>query len=165
MKLPDKAIQILRDQKLEGSFTRQEVYDILKQMYLNPHKHDTNRKIILEASGIAAYQESSGAVKILLTDDAPQFKGVTERLALCWIHEGRHYKKLTPYLYLHQEAVDNFLKGTEAKDTFMTIVETAKKHSVNVYTYLHDRITKKYEMPSLASLIRVQNQTLATTSP
>ena len=45
-------------------------------------------------------------------------------------------------------------KGTEAKDSFMTIVETAKKHGVNVYHYLYDRITKKYEMPSLATLIK-----------
>ena len=46
-------------------------------------------------------------------------------------------------------------KGTEAKDTFMTIVETAKKHGVNVYHYLYDRITQKYEMPSLANLIKL----------
>ena len=246
MKLPDKAIQDLRARKLEGNLTRQEVDDILAQMYPNSEKHEKNRKTILEACGIAAYQESPGAVKILLTDDAPQFKGITELLALCWIHEGRHYKKLTPYLYLHQQEVDNFLdkfweyykkllawktspdanqakaleeefdvlfltktgydaldkriamtkakkeylllvlrypeiplhnntaeiaarcqarkrdssfhtmsqKGTEAKDTFMTIVETAKKHGVNVYTYLYDRITKKYTMPSLATLIK-----------
>jgi uncharacterized NAD-dependent epimerase/dehydratase family protein len=45
-------------------------------------------------------------------------------------------------------------KGVEAKDTFMTIVETAKKHGVNVYAYFHNHITKKYEMPSLATLIK-----------
>jgi len=44
-------------------------------------------------------------------------------------------------------------KGTEAKDTFMTIVETAKKLAVNTYHYFYDRISNKYEMPSLASLI------------
>ena len=44
-------------------------------------------------------------------------------------------------------------KGTEAKDTFMTIVETAKKLAVNTYHYFYDRISKKYEMPSLASLM------------
>ena len=45
-------------------------------------------------------------------------------------------------------------KGTEAKDTFMTIVETAKKLGVNVYQYLYDRITQEYPMPSLANLIK-----------
>src|SRR6476659_10639698 len=45
-------------------------------------------------------------------------------------------------------------KGTEAKDTLMTIVETAKKSAVNSYQYLRDRISKKLQMPSLASLIQ-----------
>jgi hypothetical protein len=63
----------------------------------------------VNAKHLAAYQESPNTVKILLVDDAPQFKGITELLALCWIHEGRHYKKLTSYLYLHQQEVDNFL--------------------------------------------------------
>jgi hypothetical protein len=254
MNLPDKAVQILREQNLEGNLTRWEVAGILAEMYPDPQKHDKNRKTILEASGIAAYQESPEAVDILLVDDAPQFKGITALLALCWIHEGRHYKKLTPYLYLHQQEVDNFLdkfweyykkllaykaspdakqakalsdefdvlfatqtgydaldkriamtkakkdylllvlkhpkiplhnntaeiaarsqarkrdisfhtmsqKGTQAKDTFMTIVETAKKHGVNVYNYLYDRITKKYTMPSLATLIKQSSIPVAT---
>ena len=49
-------------------------------------------------------------------------------------------------------------KGTEAKDTLMTIVETAKKHGVNIYRYFYDRITKKYEVPSLAALIKQGSQ-------
>ena len=33
--------------------------------------------------------------------------------------------------------------GTEAKDTFMTLSQTAKKLAVNFYQYVKDRITKK----------------------
>ena len=44
-------------------------------------------------------------------------------------------------------------KGTEAKDTFMTITQTAKKLAVNTYHYILDRVSKKFEMPPLASLI------------
>lgn len=33
-------------------------------------------------------------VRLLVCDDAPQFTLVTEELALCWVHEGRLYKKL-----------------------------------------------------------------------
>ena len=53
---------------------------------------------ILEAAAVATYhaQMEFPVVKLLLCDDAPQFNWVTEQLALCWIHEGRHYKKLTP---------------------------------------------------------------------
>jgi cell division protein FtsB len=44
-------------------------------------------------------------------------------------------------------------KGTESKDTFMTITQTAKKLAVNSYHYIFDRVSKKFAMPSLASLI------------
>merc|ERR1711978_328270 len=40
---------------------------------------------------------------------APQFKLLTDELALCWVHEGRHYKKLSPYIAYHQKILDNFL--------------------------------------------------------
>jgi hypothetical protein len=45
-------------------------------------------------------------------------------------------------------------KGTKANDTFMTIVQTAKKLGVSAYDYISDRVSKKFEMPSLAQLIR-----------
>ena len=45
-------------------------------------------------------------------------------------------------------------KGTKANDTFMTIVQTAKKLGVSAYDYISDRVGKKFEMPSLAKLIR-----------
>jgi hypothetical protein len=55
---------------------------------------------VREALALAAYlaDPSWPVVRALVCDDAPQFRAVTEELALCWIHEGRHYKKLTPYL-------------------------------------------------------------------
>ena len=45
-------------------------------------------------------------------------------------------------------------KGTKANDTFMTITQTADKLGVSVYAYIHDRVSNKFEMPSLAQLIR-----------
>lgn len=48
-------------------------------------------------------------VHTLVCDDAPQFKLLTDNLALCWVHEGRHYKKLTPFVACHQEILDDFL--------------------------------------------------------
>jgi hypothetical protein len=247
-KLPETALQLLQEQKLDGDLNRKQVDEMLAQMYPNATKHTTNRKIILEASAISAYQATPNAIKILLTDDAPQFKELTELLGLCWVHEGRHYKKLTPYVILNRDKVVKFVekfweyyrklraykalaelerakikdelskefdtlfstvtgytvlderirltkakrenlllvldhpevplhnnaaelaariqarrrdtsfhtmseKGTKAKDTFMTLIATAKKRSVNVYDYLCDRITKQYKMPSIASLI------------
>ncbi|MDR7665775.1 hypothetical protein RG963_08325 [Methanosarcina sp. Z-7115] len=43
---------------------------------------------------------------------------------------------------------------TRANDTFMTIVQTAKKLSVSAYDYIFDRVSNTFEMPSLAKLIR-----------
>jgi Transposase IS66 family len=45
-------------------------------------------------------------------------------------------------------------KGTKANDTFMTITQTANKLGVSAYAYIHDRVSNKSEMPSLAQLIR-----------
>lgn len=47
-------------------------------------------------------------------------------------------------------------KGTSAKDSLATLAGTAKKLSVNLFHYLYDRITKKYEMISLANLITIR---------
>jgi len=69
------------------------------------------RTRVMEACAIAAYreQEEKPVIKILMCDDAPQFKLLTEELTLCWIHDGRHYKKLNPVVPLHKTLRDEFL--------------------------------------------------------
>lgn len=245
MKIPEKAITWLKDQKKEESLTESQFDGLLEEFYPSSQKNQQAQKNIKDAAAIAAYREHAHSLNILLTDDAPQFKAITKWLALCWIHEGRPYKKLSPILDLYKKYTDTFLKdfwdyyrsllaykesptpkkakklskefdvlfsrktgyqelddraaltkaqkenlllvlqfpdlplhnnaselaareqarrrdisfhtmslkGTVAKDAFMTIVATAKKHNVNVYDYFLDRITKTYEMTSLADLI------------
>ena len=48
-------------------------------------------------------------------------------------------------------------EGTKANDTFMTIVQTAKKLGVSAYDYIFDRVSNTFEMESLAQLIREKN--------
>jgi hypothetical protein len=62
---------------------------------------------VREALAVAAYLADPDwpVVRTLVCDDAPQFRAITEELALCWIHEGRHFKQLTPYLPQHQEVL------------------------------------------------------------
>ncbi|MDQ2997133.1 MAG: transposase [Chloroflexota bacterium] len=76
-----------------------------------PHLGDQQRKWIVDALAVAAYhaQTEWPIVRLLVCDDAPQFTWVTADLALCWIHEGRHYKKLTPWVAGHRAALDDFL--------------------------------------------------------
>ena len=77
-----------------------------------PHLGPQQCKWILDATAVAAYhaQVEFPVVRLLVCDDAPQFNWVTEELALCWVHEGRHYKKLTPYVLDHRRLVDAFLE-------------------------------------------------------
>ncbi|VAW47230.1 hypothetical protein MNBD_GAMMA03-1831 [hydrothermal vent metagenome] len=46
------------------------------------------------------------------------------------------------------------MKGTKIKDSIMTISQTAKKLGVRTYEYLYDRVSGRYNMPSLAQLIK-----------
>jgi hypothetical protein len=70
------------------------------------------RKWILDATAVAAYHTDLEfpVVRLLVCDDAPQFTLVTEELALCWVHEGRHYKKLVPYVPHHCALVEAFVQ-------------------------------------------------------
>jgi hypothetical protein len=70
------------------------------------------RKWILDATAVAAYhaEVEFPVVRLLVCDDAPQFTLVTEELALCWVHEGRHYKKLLPSIPYHQARLEAFVQ-------------------------------------------------------
>ena len=68
------------------------------------------RKKLYEAASMAAYhaQTAMPVVRTLLGDDAGQFDALTETRGLCWIHDGRHYAKLTPFLPTFQTELDAF---------------------------------------------------------
>ena len=212
-------------------------------------------RMVRDALAVSFYRTQAllPVVSLLIVDDAAQFNLLTEELALCWIHEWRHYKKLEPrldwprkqlrefgdafwtlyrrllayrqhptpadaaaltaafdalfgtptgYAPLDHRAALTFAKkehlllvlqhpeiplhnnpaelgarqrvrkrdvslaartpeGVAAWDTFQTLVETAKKLGVNITTYLRDRITGRYALPSLAALIAHQSVSAA----
>jgi len=45
----------------------------------------------------------------IISDDAGQYIGVSSNHALCWIHEIRHYKKMSPFLTYHKSVLNAFL--------------------------------------------------------
>jgi hypothetical protein len=75
-----------------------------------PTFKDPRRKHVKDALAIAAYrmQTTYPVIKLLVCDDAPQFNGLTAQLALCWIHEYRHYKKLVPRFLSHRHILERF---------------------------------------------------------
>jgi len=249
MKLPEKSLELVKAQDPALILNQQEVERLLLNLYPDQDRYQTYRRVILEASAISGYRNHPQAIQLLLCDDAPQFKQITEELALCWIHEGRHYKKLIPIVNEHRQELDMFLGkfwdyyrellrfkesptqdfaavldvnfdqlfnmpvqyadlaermsktvakkrellvvlhhpevplhnnpaehgaraqarkrdisfhtktdlGTLAKDTMMTVVQTAKKMKINLHKYLHDRISGAMKMQSLAELILSRN--------
>jgi phage terminase small subunit len=63
-----------------------------------------------QAAAIAYYRQQTAVpvIQTLVCDDAAQFKWLTEYLALCWIHEGRHYARLTPVVPQHAALLKAF---------------------------------------------------------
>lgn len=108
--------QKLRNKLLTGVeqnkvFNEKEMEEILGRIFPDPAEGKINRTRIMEAAAISSYHNEIGmpVVKVLISDDAPQFKLITDEQMLCWVHDGRHYKKLNPLVPLHQEMLDSFL--------------------------------------------------------
>jgi len=109
--IPQKSIQEIMslplEQDLEETFILEWLVDHL------PSLNHNQQQAVLSALAIAAYhvQTDFPVVDLLICDDAPQFKLITAELALCWVHEGRYYKKLEPTIPYHQKLRDKFLRS------------------------------------------------------
>jgi len=103
-----KKLMVVVEKTLEKNKTYDEknINDLLDVIKPGPQQ----RARILDACAIAAYQQQTDypVISCLLSDDAPQFKLLTERQALCWIHDGRHYKKLKPMVPQFVEKLESF---------------------------------------------------------
>ncbi len=67
---------------------------------------------VWDALAIAAYhtQTSVAIVRQLLSDDAAVYHLLSDVHALCWVHDGRHYAKLSPRVPEHQRLLAAFRK-------------------------------------------------------
>ena len=85
---------------------------LLDKLFPNPKQGKNLRLRISEAAAIAHYHQSDDPemVNILVADDAPQFKLLTTFLMLCWIHMGRHIKKLNPIVPKFKDELEEFQK-------------------------------------------------------
>lgn len=77
-----------------------------------PHLGREARAHLEEAAAIAAYWADPRwpVVQCLVTDDAATLRELTRELALCWIHDGRHYTKLLPQFACHRRTLQRFRK-------------------------------------------------------
>jgi len=157
-KVSKKVIDQLRDLTEDKEISEAEMQLLLEKVFKKGKGKNTKARI-MEAAAIAAYHRQTDVpiVNILLADDAPQFKKLVEALALCWIHEGRHYNRLDPIVPCNVDALKDFktrfwdLYGDLLKYKQNPNPETAAKLSIEfdklfstqtIYDALNDRIEK-----------------------
>jgi len=104
-KVTDQLLNLTEDKEISEA----EMKALLEKVFKKGKGKNTKTRI-MEAAAIAAYhrQTSVPVVDLLLADDAPQFKKLTAELALCWIHEGRHYNRLDPIVPWNVDALKDF---------------------------------------------------------
>jgi hypothetical protein len=110
LKIPKKLFQSLHEVGPEENLTEEEMQQLLEEVFPDPSKDKLHRTPIMEAAAIASYHNEMGrpVVKLLVCDDAPQFKLLTDEMSLCWVHDGRHYKRLSPVVPLHRDELTGF---------------------------------------------------------
>ena len=104
-KVTNQLLNLTEDKEISEA----EIQALLKKLFKKGKGKNTKTRI-MEAAAIAAYHQQTTipVVDILLADDAPQFKKITAELALCWIHEGRHYNRLDPIVPCSVDALKDF---------------------------------------------------------
>lgn len=157
-KVSKKVIAQLRELTEDKEISEAEMQLLLEKVFKKGKGKNTKARI-MEAAAIAAYHRQTDVpiVDILLADDAPQFKKIVEELALCWIHEGRHYNRLEPIVSCNVDALKDFktrfwgFYGDLVKYKQNPNPETAAKLSIEfdelfstktIYEALNDRIEK-----------------------
>jgi len=108
-KLPAPVAQVLHAFPHHQQIPEQDFLNLIETHL--PNLGPQQRTHVLDAAAIAAYhaQLEFPVIRMFICDDAPQFKLITEALSLCWVHDGRLYKKLDPCVPYHQTLLDAFL--------------------------------------------------------
>jgi hypothetical protein len=108
--LSKKLISELRERDSGKVLDEMQMQQLLGDLFQDPGKGKIRRTRILEAAAIAAYHQQTDfpIVEVLLSDDAPQYKLLIYLQALCWVHDGRNYKKLRPVVPVNREKLDDF---------------------------------------------------------
>jgi hypothetical protein len=102
------------------------------------------RTAILGAAAVAAYhaEQNVPIVDTLVCDDASVFSWLTRARMLCWVHDGRFYKKLEPVIALHREQLQNFRK--EYWDYYHQLLTYCTKPTASERTRLEKRFDELF---------------------
>lgn len=107
--LPEKRLLRLTPARGDRRYTEPELKALIQVLFADKALPPTYEKLIQEAAYIARYHQED-CLKALVCDHAPQFRFIALFLALCWVHEGRHYTKMQPIIAYHQKQLAAFRK-------------------------------------------------------
>ncbi|MCF8082795.1 MAG: transposase [Deltaproteobacteria bacterium] len=135
-KLPASVVQELKSFPKDRHLAEGEFLGLLDKRL--PNLGPQQRTRILDASAVAAYhaQLEFPVIRLLICDDAPQFKFVTQELSLCWVHDGRLYKKLDPCIPYHQKLLNAFLD--QYWDFYRQLLQYQQHPSMDEYARLEN---------------------------
>jgi len=88
--------------------------NIIEQQHPALYKKPNMYNRVKESFALSYYhnQEDFPVVRNLVSDNAPEYNKIPiESHALCWVHEARHYKKLSPFIELHRQILNTFIDG------------------------------------------------------
>ncbi|RZB31081.1 MAG: hypothetical protein AEth_00782 [Candidatus Argoarchaeum ethanivorans] len=108
LRVSKKYIEKLKELEVDKELWKPEVEKLLLEHI--PKLKERPKTRILEALAISYYHSLTDypVVKIFVCDNAPQFKLLAKELALCWVHDGRHYKKLQPVVPYYAKKLEEF---------------------------------------------------------
>ena len=104
--MPLKWRQLAAAAPQDRDLSEAELEDLLEQWCPPPRPACLDR--LREAAALASYRARPDHVRILVGDDAKQANYVSDEFGLCWIHEGRHYKELSPVVPQHEQQLETF---------------------------------------------------------
>ena len=151
LNLSHKWIEKLQEANIAGNISSRDLDGLLLTVFPDKDKYPNIKKRIIELCAIAGYRNNINSVPILVCDDAPQFKQITEELALCWIHEGRHYKKLSPIYSWHRKMLDAFIGDfwdfyTELLEYRVNPVDAKRQLILKKFDNLFSQKTNYYDL-------------------
>ena len=115
-----------------------------------PDLSEGPRGRIMEPAALAAYHAESGHMRLLVCDDARQFKLVADELALCWIHDGRHYQSISEHdavctaasgIDRHADAITNLLRKCRRTPVMLSAARLPLNQPLSVNQLLPQNLT------------------------
>jgi len=91
------------------------------------------------AFGYYYQQTQYPTVKILISDDAPEYQLIGKEHELCWVHDARYYNKLTPFLDSHKQILSNF------KERYWTFYDSLLEFKQSPMTEKKQQIEQNFD--------------------